>query len=116
MGQGYYTIIVSTITMIAMVKLAFNISLYLSIFLFLIFLLGAFFLGYYLEKKGIRTHETLKAVEMTHRYVTIADKKRYEFEIILFSTLLEAIKKKDKFDMSILEKRYKNHLKKWSPK
>ncbi|MGQ4874205.1 MAG: hypothetical protein ACP6IY_09055 [Promethearchaeia archaeon] len=117
MGQSYYGIIVSTISAISLLKLAFDIDLLLIIVMFPVLLFGAYIIGYYLDVKNIMTMDQLKANEVQQRFLNTANIKTQEFELIMTQVLLEAIqalKEKKPFDPSLLYKKYEEYKKKWS--
>ncbi len=78
-GQTYYMIIISTITALGIVNLAFpEINIFLLILLFPCILFGAYILGYIMDKSNINTMDQLKTLEMAHRYLNTGDFKLNE--------------------------------------
>ena len=117
MGQSYYGIVVSTISAVSLIKLAFDLDIYLIILMFPAFLLGAFTIGYYLDKKNINSMDQLKSNEMSQRYLNTGNIKSQEFELMMTEVLLEgfkAVQKGEAFDTSILRQRYSEYKRKWS--
>ena len=91
MGQSYYGIIVSTISAIALLKIAFDIDLFSIILMFPIFLTGAFIIGYYLDVKNITTMDQMKSVEVSQRFLNIANIKTQEFELLQTEMVLKGL-------------------------
>ena len=119
MGQSYYGIIVSTISAVALLKLAFDIDLLLVILMFPFFLLGAYGIGFYLDKKDINSMDTLKSNEMQQRFLNTGNLKSQEFQLLQTEMLLEgfrAIQEGNSFDITQLQKRYNEYKNKWSYK
>jgi len=117
LGQSYYGIVVSTISAIALLKLAFDIDLFLIIVMFPIFLLGAYIIGYYLDIKNITTMDVLKTNEISNRFLNKADQKRQEFELMMMEVLLEGINKlnsEKKIDTSELMEKYRDYKNRWT--
>lgn len=118
-GQTYYAIVVSTITALGIVNLAFpQIDTLMLILLFPAILFGAFIIGYFMDKSNVNTMEHRKTIEMTHRYLTIADFKNNEFRMIMMKAMfcwLKSIQENKSLDFSEIEENYKKFLKKWNP-
>ncbi|MHA1147107.1 MAG: hypothetical protein ACTSR8_02570 [Promethearchaeota archaeon] len=117
MGQSYYGIVVSTISAVSLIKLAFDLDIILIILMFPVFLLGAFAIGYYLDIKNINSMDQLKSNEMSQRYLNTGNIKNQEFELMMTEVLLEGIKaiqKGEPFDTNTLQQRYSEYKKKWS--
>jgi len=116
MGQSYYSIVVSTVSAIALISLAFRITFWMLIVAFPFLLLGAFIIGYFLDIYNINTMDTLKSNEITHRFLTTSDMKTQEFQLLQTEIILEAIKaiqEKKKLDPNDLLKKYDNYYRKW---
>lgn len=118
-GQSYYMIVISTITTLGIVNLAFpEINLLILIFLFPFALFGAYLIGYFLDKSNVVTMDQQKTIEMTHRYLTTADYKNNEFRLLQMETMFEwfkALQENKPPNPDILKERYKEFLKKWNP-
>lgn len=116
MGQSYYSIAVSTVSAISLISLAFRITFWMLIIVFPILLLGAFIIGYFLDIYNINTMDTLKSNEITHRFLTTADMKNQEFQLLQTEIMLEAIQAiqdNRKLDPNDLLKKYKTYYEKW---
>lgn len=113
MGQSYYSLLTSTISAISLASIAFQINLWLLLLMFPIFLLITYFIGYYLDIRNINTMDTLKSNEMANRFLNTGDMKNQEFQLLLFTTLIEAIKTGDDFDEDVLFEKYLEYKKKW---
>ncbi|MHA2394424.1 MAG: hypothetical protein ACXAEX_21000 [Promethearchaeota archaeon] len=116
MGQSYYSIAVSTVSAISLISLAFKITFWMLIIIFPILLIGAFIIGYFLDIYNINTMDTLKSNEITHRFLTTADIKNQEFQLLQTEIILEAIQAiqdNEKLDPNDLLKKYKNYYEKW---
>ncbi|MFX0041581.1 MAG: hypothetical protein ACFE8L_01600 [Candidatus Hodarchaeota archaeon] len=117
MGQSYYGIIVSTISAIALLKIAFDINLFSIIVMFPIFFMGAFIIGYYLDIKNITTMDQMKSVEMSQRFLNIANIKTQEFDLLQTEIILkglESLREGKPVDFSELKTRYDEYKKKWA--
>ena len=89
-GQSYYMIIVSTITALGILDIAFEgISTWLFIILFPFVLFCAYLIGYFMDKSNVVTMDQQKTIEMAHRYLTKADYKMNEFRIVLIKVLFK---------------------------
>jgi hypothetical protein len=116
MGQSYYSIAVSTISAISLISLAFRIEFWMLIVSFPILLLMTFIIGYFLDIYNINTMDTLKANEITHRYLTTSDLKGQEFQLLQTEIILEAIKaiqEDRKLEPNELLKKYEDYFNRW---
>ncbi len=117
MGQSYYAIITSTISTISLVTLAFEINIWIIVFLFPFLLFTTFAIGYYLDVRNINSIDTLKSNEMAHRFLNKGDIKNQEFQImqttILVEAITNAIKKGKDFDPNTIWQRYEEYRSKW---
>lgn len=118
LGQTYYSIILTTVSAISLVKIAFPKveTLYLLI-LFPIILLISYFIGYFFDKKGVITEEHRKGYEIFHRYLNTQDFKLNDFRLFqmkIFVLTLQKLQNEEKIDLDIIEKEYQKYLKKWS--
>jgi hypothetical protein len=119
LGQSYYAIVVSTISAISLLKLAFDeISLLMIVIAFPFLLLGAYIVGYFLDRYNINTMDVLKSNELAHRFLTTNDRKNQEFQLLQTEIILEALKaiKEDReLDPKDLLQKYEDYYKKWKP-
>ncbi|MHA1805331.1 MAG: hypothetical protein ACTSU4_12515 [Promethearchaeota archaeon] len=118
LGQSYYSIIVSTLSAISLISLAFNIEFWMIILIFPIILLAAFIIGYFLDVFNINTMDTLKSNEITHRFLTTSDIKHQEFVLLQTEILLEALRalqENRKIEPTEILKKYESYYKKWKP-
>ena len=113
MGQSYYAIITSTISAISLVSLAFQLNFWFLVLLFPFLLLTTFGIGYYLDVRNIKSMDSLKSNEMTHRFLNTGDLKSQDFQMMQTSILVEAITKGKEFDPNIILERYKEYRNKW---
>ena len=120
MGQNYYMIIISTITALGIVNIAFpEIDTWVIFALFPIALLSAFFVGYFMDKSNITATDHMKTLEMTSRYINTADLKSYEFWLVIMEVIFKwmtSIQDGNPLNRDEIRKEYIKFLKKWSPK
>jgi hypothetical protein len=119
MGQSYYGIIISTISAIALLKIAFDINILIIILLFPILLSGAFLIGLYLDKKDINSMDFLKSVEMQQRFLNTGQVKLQEFELLRTEMVLEglkAIQEGKTINIDQIREKYNEYKNKWSYK
>ncbi len=116
LGQSYYTIIVSSVSAISLISLAFDITIWMLIFAFPILLLGTFIIGYFMDIYNINTMDKLKANEIGNRYLTTSDMKGQEFQLLQTEIVLEALKaiqEERQLDPKDLLKKYDLYFRKW---
>ncbi len=85
--------------------------------MFPMFLLFAFIIGLYLDRKNINTMDQLKSMEMSHRFLNTADIKSQEFQLIQTEMILQglkAIQEGKPFDILELHKKFEEYRNKWS--
>jgi len=118
-GQIYYSIIMSTISTLGIVNLAFpEIRMTILIILFPCVFLVTFIAGYLIDIFNVGTMDTLKTVEIAHRYLNTVDFKTNEFHIMTMETMFEwfkSLQENKPIDLDVLKKKYNEFLKKWSP-
>ena len=119
LGQSYYAIIISTVNAISLVSLAFSLSAWYMILTFPLLLMGAFGIGFYLDKYNITSEDALKSNEMINRFLNTGDIKNQEFQLLQTTLLLQALSarsREDEFDAEKeLEDAYRQYLEKWKP-
>ena len=116
LGQSYYAIIVSSVSAISLISLAFDITIWMLILMFPILLLGSFIIGYFMDIYNINTMDSLKANEIGHRYLTTSDIKGQEFQLLQTEIVLEALKaiqEERELDPKDLLKKYDLYFRKW---
>ncbi len=116
LGQSYYAIIVSSVSAISLISLAFDITIWMLILMFPILLLGSFIIGYFMDIYNINTMDSLKANEIGHRYLTTSDIKGQEFQLLQTEIVLEALKaiqEERQLDPKDLLKKYDLYFRKW---
>ena len=116
LGQSYYSIVVSTVSAISLISLAFEISFWMLILTFPVLLLGTFIIGYFMDIYNINTMDKLKANEIGNRYLTTSDLKSQEFQLLQTEIVLEALKaiQEDRqLDPKDLLKKYDLYFRKW---
>ena len=118
-GQSYYVIVVSTITALGIINLAFpEINVLLLIILFPCIFFGTFFLGYIMDKSNIKALDYRKTTEMSARYLNASDLKNNDFRILQMEVMFEwlkSIQENKQLDFNILKEKYKRFFKEWSP-
>jgi len=116
LGQSYYAIVVSSVSAISLISLAFEITIWLLIFIFPILLLSTFIIGYFMDIYNINTMDKLKANEIGNRYLTTSDIKGQEFQLLQTEIVLEALKaiqEERELDPKDLLKKYDLYFRKW---
>ena len=116
LGQSYYSIVVSSVSAISLISLAFEITIWMLILVFPILLLGTFVIGYFMDIYNINTMDKLKANEISHRYLTTSDIKGQEFQLLQTEIVLEALKaiqEERQLDPKDLLKKYELYFRKW---
>ncbi|TES94106.1 MAG: hypothetical protein E3J90_13210 [Promethearchaeota archaeon] len=116
LGQSYYTIVVSSVSAISLISLAFEISFWMLIVMFPVLLLGTFVIGYFMDIYNINTMDKLKANEIGNRFLTTSDLKSQEFQLLQTEIVLEALKaiqEKRQLDPKDLLKKYDLYYRKW---
>ena len=116
LGQSYYSIVVSTVSAISLISLAFEISFWMLLLTFPVLLLGTFVIGYFMDIYNINTMDKLKANEIGNRYLTTSDLKSQEFQLLQTEIVLEALKaiQEDRqLDPKDLLKKYDPYFRKW---
>ena len=118
MAMGYYSMLVSTISAMMLVKTAYpSIEIEWIILFSPIPLLITLVIGYYMDRYNINTMDSMKSIEMTHRFLNTGDIKSQEFQIIQTQMILKALqsmKEGKDFDSAELEEKYHEYLKKWT--
>ncbi|NHI94055.1 MAG: hypothetical protein EAX96_16315 [Candidatus Lokiarchaeota archaeon] len=112
MGQTYYSMIVSTISAISLMTLAFNVDFLVMILAFPIIMFGTFIIGYYLDKKNINLEDYRKQIEMQSRKLNVADIKNQEFNIMQTLFIIKALRE-NITEQDLLEE-YQKYKNKWS--
>ena len=112
MGQTYYSMIVSTISAISLITLAFNVDFFILILAFPVIILGTFLVGYYLDKKNINLEDYRKQIEMQSRKLNVADMKAQEFTIMQTLFVIKALR--ENINEADLIKEYEKYKVKWS--
>ena len=116
LGQSYYSIVVSSVSAISLISLAFEITIWMLILAFPILLLGTFVIGYFMDVYNINTMDKLKANEVGNRYLTTSDRKGQEFQLLQTEIVLEALKaiqEERQLDPKDLLKKYDLYFRKW---
>ena len=116
LGQSYYSIVVSTVSAISLISLAFEISFWMLLLTFPVLLFGTFVIGYFMDIYNINTMDKLKANEIGNRYLTTSDIKSQEFQLLQTEIVLEALKaiqEDRRLDPKDLLKKYDLYFRKW---
>lgn len=116
-GQSYYMIIMTTITALSLMDMAFpDINTIFLIVLFPCILFGAFLIGYFMDKANVVTMDQQKTIEMTHRYLNTSDFKFNDFRMLqmeVFGEWMNSIQQDKPLDLDVLKEKYSKFLKKW---
>lgn len=112
MGQTYYSMIISTISAISLITLAFNFDIWILIVIFPVILLATFFIGLFMDKKNINLEDYRKSIEMQSRKLNLNDIKTQEFNLLQTIFIIKALK--DKISEEDLLKEYAEYKKRWS--
>jgi hypothetical protein len=117
MGMGYYSMMMSTITAMMVLKTAYPIIQFEWIVLASpIPILLTLYIGYFLDKKNINTMDMMKSNEMANRFIMTSDLKAQEFQLLQTKVLLQAmtqLKAGQPVDMNLLDKEYQAYVEKW---
>jgi len=116
LGQSYYSIVVSSVSAISLISLAFDVTIWMLIITFPILLLGTFVIGYFMDIYNINTMDKLKANEIGNRYLNTSDMKGQEFQLLQTEIVLEALKaiqEERQLDPKDLLKKYDLYYRKW---
>ena len=116
LGQSYYTIVVTSVSAISLISLAFEISFWMLIVMFPVLLLGTFVIGYFMDIYNINTMDKLKANEIGNRFLTTSDLKSQEFQLLQTEIVLEALKaiqEERQLDPKDLLRKYDLYYRKW---
>lgn len=118
-GQSYYSIVMSTLTVLSLVSLAFpEVSIIFLIVILPAILFGTFLIGLFLDKSNIVTMDHRKSVEMQSRYLNTADFKNNDFRIFMMTTMFKWMKSGQEnkpINFDDLKEEYNKFLKKWNP-
>jgi len=115
LGQSYYQLIISTISAISLVSLAFQVTIEILLILFPIALVGAFLLGYTLDRWDISAIDYRKTAEISGRFLNNLDLKNYDMRMIQIEANALAIQD-SLFNVSkFLEEKKKEFFDKWIP-
>ncbi|MHA1766291.1 MAG: hypothetical protein ACTSVK_08515 [Promethearchaeota archaeon] len=112
MGQTYYSMIISTISAISLITMAFNLNFWILIIIFPIILVGTFVIGYFLDKKNINLEDYRKQVEMQSRKLNVQDIKTQEFNLLQTLFIIKALK--ENIDEKTLFEEYEKYKARWS--
>ena len=119
LGQSYYILIMSTMSALSLISIAFpTINILILIITFPLILLGAFIVGYLLDKTNVTTMDKIKTIEMSARYLNTVDYKNNDFRILQMKSLfrwMKAIQENKPLDFDETEKDLKDFNKKWTP-
>ena len=111
MGQTYYSMIVSTISAISLITLAFNVDFFILLLAFPAIIIGTFLIGYYLDKKNINLEDYRKQIEMQSRKLNVADIKAQEFTLMQTLFIIKALR--DNISEKELLDEYEKYKQKW---
>ena len=111
MGQTYYSMIVSTISAISLITLAFNVDFLWLLLAFPAIIIGTFLIGYYLDKKNINLEDYRKQIEMQSRKLNVADIKAQEFTMMQTLFIIKALRENIS-ERELLEE-YEKYKLKW---
>ena len=112
MGQTYYSIIVSTMSAISLLTIAFHLNLWHLIIIFPFILLATFLIGFFLDKKNINLEDYRKSIEMHARKLNLEDIKQQEFQLMQTIFIIKALRENINEEDLISE--YRKYKDKWS--
>jgi C4-dicarboxylate transporter len=112
MGQTYYSIIVSTMSAISLLTIAFHLNLWHLIIIFPFILLATFLIGLFLDKKNINLEDYRKSIEMHARKLNLEDIKQQEFQLMQTIFIIKALR--ENIDEEDLISEYRKYKDKWS--
>lgn len=112
MGQTYYSIIVSTMSAISLLTIAFHLNLWHLIIIFPFILLATFLIGLFLDKKNINLEDYRKSIEMHARKLNLEDIKQQEFQLMQTIFIIKALRENINEEDLISE--YRKYKDKWS--
>ncbi|MCP4761067.1 MAG: hypothetical protein GY870_04745 [archaeon] len=119
MGMSYATLVLSAISALSLLKMAFPFvenNEWLLILLIPVIFGGVLLIGYLLDKHNINSMDSLKSSEMVHRFLNTGDQKNQEFQLLQTQILLEAMQamqNDEKIDLESIQNKYDDYRKKW---
>ena len=120
MGLIYYTMIMGTFTALSVVKMAFpDLSTWVVFALSPLAFVGAFLVGYIMDKSNVITSDYQKTLDMQHRYMNITDRKNNDFRMVMMKGMeswFKSIQDGTPINSDVLDEKNKKFLEKWSPK
>jgi hypothetical protein len=115
-GIIYFNIIVSSITVVSLVKIAFNLDVIGMTILVPVLLISSWFIGWILDKKDVVTEDLRKTTEMNARYLSMADEKANRFTIMNTAVLLSIFGNLEVSEAKqMLESEYQKYRQSWLP-
>ena len=117
LGMSYYTLLMSTISAAMLFKQTYGfveLEIIIAIIPFLI--LFTILIGYILDKSNINSQESLKANEMTHRFLLTSDLKGQAFQLMQTKALIKALedmKNGKSLNLENIDSEYKKYMKQW---
>jgi hypothetical protein len=115
LGQGYYQLIISTISAISLLSLAYKLTIELMIILFPVFFVGSFFLGYLLDRMNISAIDYRKTAEISGRFLNNLDLKNFDMRMIQVEANARAIQDPAFNVGKFMEEKKAEFRKKWIP-
>lgn len=117
MAMSYYSLFISTLSAIMLVKTAYPvIEIEWILLLSPIPVIATILIGWFMDTKNINTMDSIKSIEMTHRFLNTGDLKTQEFQLLQTEILLSALKSlkegKD-IDTQQLQTKYNQYISKW---
>lgn len=117
MAMSYYSMAMTTLSAIMLVKTAYpSIQLEWIILAAPIPVILTLFLGYFMDKHNINTMDTLKSIEMSNRFLNLGDIKNQEFQMMqtrLLMQAFQAMKEGKDIDITSVQQTYQNYVNKW---
>lgn len=120
LGLTYYSMIMSTLGTMGIIKLALpNLDFIYLLIIFPFMLFGCFLIGLFFDKKGITTNEYRKGIEMYNREFTLLDIKNMLFQKEMFNAWIKALSDFQNgipIDLNYLNNSYEKYKQNWKNK
>lgn len=118
-AQNYYSLIMSSVSTLSLLRLAFTGDIPFTIIVLIIptSLIATYFIGYYLDVKNVLSIDTLKTNEINQRFLNTTDIKTQEFQIINTITLLKGLKQLNtdgNININTLLEEFREYYDKWN--
>lgn len=115
-AKDYLLIISNLVSMLSLLTIAFDLTLFHFLLLVPIILLISFGFGYLLDKYNVFTYDLQASVNIQHRKYNNFDQKNQEFQLIQTKILLRAFKNPDLLGETLereLDQKFEAYLERW---